>query len=178
MVRVTISLALVTLLGVAWHASAQTKEAPVKEYISDKGKFKTVLPGKPSLTSKDLSIGRDGVTVPVTTERVETATRAILSVSYADYPESFREVPPKAILDGVRDGLKGSDGKISDETEIRFGPGKHPGRELRIVAGKNVIRVRIVLVGTRLYEVMITGSKDAVSSSSAEAFWNGFEVLR
>ena len=102
------------------------------------------------------------------------------SVSYADYPETFRTVAAKQLLDGVRDGLKGTDGKVvaEDETTVGSGDSKVVGRSIRIEAGNNAIRVRVFLVENRLYQVMVAGTKAAVDANTADEFLKSFDLLR
>ena len=104
----------------------------------------------------------------------------MFAVTYADYPEAYRKVPLKTLLDGVRDGLKGTDGKIEKDDEVFLddGPNKLAGREIRVVAGKKVVHARVFLRGTRLYQVMATGTKENFPSKAVEEFHNSFELAK
>ena len=102
----------------------------------------------------------------------------MFAVTFADYPEAYRDVPAKVILDGVRDGLKGKDGKVEHDDDAALGPDKVPGRAVKVVAGSRVVRARVFLHGTRLYEVMVTGPKDAVATKAADEFLKSFEIVK
>lgn len=155
---------------------AAQEKVPV--YESESGRFKVKFPGTPKIDTKDLATGRAGTPpIPVVTEKVETSQGAILAVVYADYPEAFKNVLPKKLTDAVRDGLKGKDGKVViDQTLISAT--KPELRHLRIEAGKNVIRVHAMMVGQRLYQVMVTGDAKSVDKPACTEFLESFEIIR
>src|SRR5205085_1948419 len=98
----------------------------------------------------ELAVG-GGRTVPVTTHRAtDLKSGAVFSVSVAEYPSAFAEVPADKVLDGVRDGLKGKDGKVKVDERLKGWSG---GRAVQVEAGRNTIHARLVLVGSRLFQV-------------------------
>src|SRR5688572_19995383 len=103
------------------------------QHESEAGKFRVKLPEKPDSDTKELALGTGGQTVQVTTERADGPDNSVFAVTFADYPESYRQVPIKTVLDGVRDGLKGTDGRIDKDSEVFLGdgPDKLAGREFR-----------------------------------------------
>ena len=172
------AVAPLALLLLATPAYAD-KEPRLEDYQSEAGRFKVRMPvGPRKVDSKELATGKGKQSIAVTTEKVDVPGGAVFAVTYADYPKSFEEVAPKTILDGVRDGLKGTDGKVTRDDETTLGTDKISGRDLRIEAGKNVIRARVFLADNRLYQVMVTGGKDAVSTKFADEFLKSFEVTK
>lgn len=170
--------AVLVLLAVPVVAAGRDKEPRLEEYTSDAGKFRVKFAGKPKVETKELASGPGGVqAIPVTTERCEGPNNTVFAVTFADYPDSFLGVKPKTVLDGVRDGMKGKDGVVKDEKDVTLG-GTVPGREFRIEAGKKVIRARIFLAGTRLYQVMVTGERQPADGKSADEFLKSFEILK
>lgn len=153
---------------------------PGKLYESESGRFRVKFPSKPRLDTKDLATGKSGISpVTVVTERAETRQDVVLAVVYADYPDEFKHVPAQKILDGVRDGLKGKDGRVVSDAEVQFAdPTQTSYRQIRIEAGRNVIRVRLYLVGSRLYQVLVIGDTRHVSSAECEEFFNTFEIIK
>src|SRR5690349_19665507 len=135
-------LALLAVLFAAAPALAQ--RAKMELHVSSDGKFQVKLPGKAKSETKELALGTGGQAVPITTERADGPSGSVFAVTFADYPESYKQVPTKTILDGVRDGLKG-DGKVLDEKEVFLGEGadKLAGREFRVVAGNRVVLARV-----------------------------------
>ena len=156
--------------------AAVSLAAPPVVFQSDAGRYAAAFPGKPRTETKELSTGPGRRAVPVTTDKVDDPSGAVFAVTVADYPESFRDVTPKAVLDGVRDGLKGPDGKLLTDGELTVGEAKHPGRELVIEAGRNLIRARVYLVGTRLYQVTVTGPKGEAGGRRGDEFLKSFEL--
>lgn len=171
-------VAVAVLVAVA-PAYAQ-RSVRLNQHESEAGKFRVKLPEKPESDTKELALGTGGQTVPVTTERADGPNGTVFAVTFADYPESYRKVPAKTVLDGVRDGLKGTDGKIEKDDEVFLGdgPDKLAGREFRVVAGRRVVHARVFLNGTRLYQVMVTGTKERFPTDTVKEFHNSFELMK
>jgi hypothetical protein len=172
-------VAVAVLVAVAPALAQRTVR--LEQYESEAGKFRVKLPPeKPDSDTKVLALGTGGQKVQVTTERVNGPDSSVFAVTFADYPESYRQVPAKTVLDGVRDGLKGSDGNIEKDAEVFLGdgPDRLAGREFRITAGRKVVHARVFLHGTRLYQVMATGSKDRFPTKAVEEFQNSFELVK
>jgi hypothetical protein len=163
------------LLGSLSLAPADSKKSNAVTHTSDLGRYQVKLPSSPKSDTKEYAT-KKGV-LAITTEKCEVARDLVLSVAFADYPLDFGAVAPKAVLDGIRDGLKEKDGKVTSDTEITLGEKKHPGRELRIEAGKVVIRARIFLVGRRVYEVLATGNKDSVGKPEVDQLFQSFTLV-
>lgn len=140
--------------------------------------YRVRFPDDPEEESKKLAVG-SGQSVPVVSRRAtDPKSKAVFSVTVADYPPAFAEVPAKKLLDGVRDGLKGKDGRVNAEEETTIGPDRHPGRAVRIEAGKNTVRARLYLVGTRLYQVTVAGATKGFPEDASTEFFAAFEPAR
>jgi hypothetical protein len=177
LIRNTSFIALAVLVTAA-PAFAQ-RNVRLREYESDTGGYRAKFPKKPESDTKELALGTGGQTVTVTTEKADDGpSKSVFAVTFADYPESYRQVQVKTVLDGVRDGLKGTDGKIEKDDEVFLGDGKIRGREFRIAAGSRVIHARVYLHGTRLYQVMVTGTKERFPSDAVREFHNSFELRK
>lgn len=172
-------LVVVALLAAAVPAAAQ-RSGRLKEHKSEAGRFRATFPERPKSDTKELALGSSGQTVPVTTERADGPNGTVFAVTFADYPESYRTVQARTVLDGVRDGLKGTDGRIEKDDEVFLGDGPDmlAGREFRITAGRKVVHARVFLHGTRLYQVMATGTKDRFPTETVKEFHNSFELVK
>lgn len=172
-------LVVAAVLVAAAPALAQ-RTVRLQEYESVSGGFRARFPKKPESDTKELALGAGGHTVTVTTVKAEhEPSKTVFAVAYADYPESYRQVPVKTVLDGVVNGMKGNDGKVDKISEALLGDDKVPGREFRITAEKKrVIHARLYLHGTRLYQVMVTGTSDKVPSDAVKEFLNSFELRK
>lgn len=175
-------LAFTLLLGCVTVALAEKPKGPPvpkgKEYVSKEGRFRVQQVGEPKSESKNLSTAA-GV-LEVKTERFEGVRDVMLAVVYTDYPESFREVDSRKLIDGVCEGMRGVDGKITRSREDTLGEGESTstGRAVRIEAGRNVIQARVFFVGNRLYQVMVSGPRDPVEGKVAQDFLSSFDLAK
>ena len=101
-------------------------------------------------------------------------------VSYTDFPASAtKEENHGTLFEGIRNGVKGTDGKlVGEEKEIKFGPDKLPGREFTIEKGKQRIRFRVVLSGSRVYQVAAIGTEAFVTGKDGTAFLDSFHITK
>lgn len=102
-------------------------------------------------------------------------------MGYSDYPQNLTTGDPQAILIELQNSaVKGFDGKLLSERSISLNG--HPGRELEIKVSDNsdtaIARLRICLVGNRLYYIYTLAPEDRASSPSVEKFLNSFKLVR
>ena len=180
-------IAFVALLGLfALPAISSAKDPKLTEYTSDEGRYTVMLPAKfVSEKPKVLAYGpNENQVVKMTTEKCDCPNSGgVYSITFADYPTSFQDVSPKTILDGVRDGMRGQpglEGKLEYEKDVTIGQGmdKRMYREIKIKAGSKVVRARLYLVDSRLYQVMVTGTEKNTNAAIAEEFLNSFKVVK
>lgn len=175
--RAMSSLSLFSLgLCIATCAPIVARMACPIDFTSEAGRYRAKFPDKPATTSKDLSTGKQ--VVRVVNDRAPGPHDLVFAVTFTDYPDSFTPVAPSRLLDGVTRGLTGQDGRVVSQTPLDATEGIRAGRSLRIDAGKNAIRAKILLVGTRLYQVMVTGPRESMDDPSVGEFLDSFEVLK
>lgn len=167
--------AVFLLLAVGVVAAADRKP-PKFAFESAESGFKVGLPAKPRTQTRQLATVAGNLTVHVM--RYDGVSDVVLSVTRTDYPTEFAAVEPAKLFAGMLNEMKGADGKVVEEKEIALGTEKYPGRQVRIEVNRKVIRARLFLVGTRLYQVMATGSRDGVASAPAEDLFDTFEVVK
>jgi len=166
-------LALGCLLAVCLPlASAQE----FKPHASAPGRYKVHFPGEPRSEATEFKTGKDKLTL--TLDMVELKGDTVFMVSYVDATDEIAKTPAGPRLDKVRDGNKGEAGKILADKEIVVGVEKYPGRDILLETPSGFIRNRAVIAGNRLYQVMVQGSKDVVTSASADRFINSFEITK
>jgi hypothetical protein len=150
-----------------------------------------LLPGWQLVTSAP---GAFAVAMPVAptpqTERVETAYGVVVvnalsaaigdmfyAVAWADYPPETSRARPARVLDEVRDRARArSRGRVVTERAISFSG--YPGRDVEIESHPvpdvtMLSRARLVLVGTRLYQVIAAGPV----RQGADAFLDSFRLV-
>lgn len=166
-----VACALVLLL--ASHVSAADNEP----YTSKAGKFSAAFPGKPkeadvtAAGAKGASVvleGKDGNTYSVVYVDLPAATADALKS-----PETL-----EFILGATRDAaVTQMKGKLLDDDKIKFDG--NTGRDFKVeLPEKKMMRNRMFIVGTRLYQVMVVGSKDFVEAKDSEAFLKSFKLAK
>jgi hypothetical protein len=164
-------LALVTILLVGCGSTSW------KTFTSDEGGFSVSLPGTPTQDSQavNTAIGN----IMMYTFMIELSESAYM-VAYSDYPDSLvNQTPADILLSGARDGAVGNvQGRLVNETYLSLQG--HPGRELLIeTAGAEAFaRVRIFLVGNRMYQVMaLTTSQSDSQTEEITNYLNSFHLV-
>jgi hypothetical protein len=147
-----------------------------KQYASGAGRYKVMFPGDVKTETTDIQAGKD--TLKLTLDSVELKGDTVFMVSFVDATDEVAKKPAGPRLDKVRDGNKGEGGKVLEDKEITHGVDKHPGRDLLIETPTGYIRNRVVIAGNRLYQVMVIGSKEVVTSASADKFIDSFEITK
>lgn len=153
-----------------------TAQVEFKPYASSAGRYKVLFPG--AVKSETIDVKMDKADLKVTIDSVELRAGTSFLITYADAPDDVAKAPAGMRFDKVRDANKGEDGKILEEKELTIGDEKYPARDVLIENASGCVRNRIVIAGTRLYQVMIQGSKDVVTSPSADRFLASFEVTK
>ena len=167
-------VALAALLVLTATASGQD----FKQYASGAGRYKVMFPGDVKSETTDIQAGKD--TLKLTLDTVELKGDTVFMVSFVDATDEVAKKPAGPRLDKVRDGNKGANGKVIEDKEITVtvGEEKYTGRDILIETPGGYIRNRAVIAGNRLYQVMVQGSKDVVTSPSADKFINSFEITK
>jgi hypothetical protein len=146
----------------------------LKEFKSEDGRFKVLLPGKPETKTQKLPSG------PPMKLYVARGGAGVFMVATAEVPEAAKETDDKiqARLDAGRDqGLQDSKGNLLKETRIKLA-NKYPGREvlIELPGGKEVLRTRFYLVDGRIYQVAVVGTADFVNSAASNKFLDSLNI--
>ncbi len=148
-----------------------------KTFASAAGRYKVLLPGAVKSDSIDVKSGEKTM-LKLFVDSVELRAGTSFAVTYIDVTEATAKQPTATWLDKVRDGNKGTTGKVLEDKELTLGTEKYPGRDLLIETPGGFLRNRVVIAGRRLYQVMIQGPKEVVTSPSADRFLASFEVTK
>lgn len=172
----TRTFALIALAAGLAAAAGAADPIDYKQFASAAGRYKVLFPGAVKTETQDVKT--DKGPLKLTIDSVELGEDAVFCVTFIDYPEEVAKGDPGKRLDKIRDGNKGQDGKVLSEKAVEVGPEKYPGRDVVIEKPDVVLRNRIVLAGTRMYQVMIEGPKALVTSPAADRFFDSFQVTR
>jgi len=146
-----------------------------QEYSSADGKYKVQFPGKPKEQTQNAPGG-----IAMKIAGVEERTGAYM-VMYSDMPIPEKEPDAKIQdrLEGAILGIVQNNGGTVMKKDRTTLNGKYPGRDFqakitRPMAG--MVRGKIVLVGRRLYQVMVLGTTEFAGSADATRFLNSFAL--
>jgi hypothetical protein len=168
--------ALIALAAGLGTAASATDKPEYKQFASSAGRYKILFPG--AVKSETQELKTELGPLKLTMDSIELGDDTIFCVTFLDYPEDVTKTDPGKRLDKIRDGNKGADGKVLSEKDVTVGPEKFPGREVLIEKPGAVVRIRIVLAGARMYQVMIDGPKVFITSRDADRFFDSFQVTR
>ncbi|MBA4190104.1 MAG: hypothetical protein C0467_19130 [Planctomycetaceae bacterium] len=172
--KLTVLGLAVVILALASVASAQPPE--FKLYASTEGRYKVQFPG--AVKTETVPIKADKGELNLTIDLVELRGGTSFLVTFVDASDEVAKLPAEGRLDKVRDGNKGTDGKVVADKPIAVGVEKYPGRDVLIEKSEGFLRNRAVIAGNRLYQVMVQGPKDVVTSPSADRFFDSFEITK
>lgn len=164
------------VLGLLVGSVAWAQGPEFKPFASAAGRYKAIFPGP--VKSDTVPVKGGTTELKLTIDSVELRAGTSFLVTYLDTPDEVAKQPAGPRLDKVRDGNKGEAGKVLEDKELTVGTEKYPARDVLIEAPGGCIRNRIVIAGNRLYQVMVQGPKDVVTSPSADRFIAAFEVTR
>jgi hypothetical protein len=166
---------LVAVLTGGW-AFADPPKDETKEFVSKDWKFAAKFPDKPKEKTQAGPAG-----AKITSFVFESKNGAIV-VGVADLPipENETEQMIQERLDGSRDGaIKNVGGKLVSSDKITIGKQKYPGREFTATLAQPAegqMRCRTYIVGKRLYQAMVIGTKDFTTSKEADKFLESFRL--
>jgi hypothetical protein len=161
-------VAVVLCAGLPVLAAAQETKYEPKD-----GGFAIVFPAKPT-TASEKANGTE-----IHSAVVPRGTGAFL-VTFSDLAaDEVKKAKPKDILDENVKGLLGQfKAKLTESKDREFGKAKYPGRDVTAEKDITLIRVRFVLAGNRVYQVMVIGPKETVTGKEANDFFDSFTITR
>lgn len=154
-----------------------------KEYSSVTGGFSVLFPGTPTLHTQEIEAA-PGVRFDLRIHKVSDL--AEYSVMYADYPIPVGDPNvAKSVLDsGAEGAVAAVNAELLELKEISHDG--NPGRYLKErMPGRQIMRVKMILVGQHLYQVAITTPPEEGKSAEtvkgytemADRFLNSFRLL-
>lgn len=172
-------LSIALLLSSLVLTSAQDiKAVKFEKSTSTKGGYSVNFPGKPISQQKTANsqIGELIINLDI----VPFGQGAAFIVSYNDYPDAVKQQDPNKMLEGVRDGNKGTDGTLVEDKAIKFGPDKLPGRKIVIKKNGGIMMKNLMIFkGTRLYQAMVVGEETLIQSPEVEEkFYKSFTITK
>ena len=155
--------------GVTVKAPPEADAHNWEEYVPPGEGFSVLMPGTPRRQTQRMPLG-EGQTTPLHIHSLNTAT-AEYGVIYADYPITVTgpEMAKRILDDGAKGAVEAVNAELLHVAETTLGG--RPGRALKekLPDGK-IMRVRLYLDGSRLYQVAITTPDERGAPASAVKF--------
>ena len=142
------------------------------EFRSDEGRFRVLMPEKPRSQASTIETpqGRFEQHVFVASHNL-----LVCMIAYTDIPKQLLVANNvDGLFDGVRDQfIKEAGGKLASESSLSLDG--HPGREIKLIMFRGELRLRLFLVGDRLYQLSVINS-DNSDEESLNKFFASFKL--
>lgn len=156
--------------------AAGTAAQEPKKFESKDGRFAVAFPDKPTTRTNKAPSG-----VEMTLTALERGGSAYM-VIFADLPaDAVKKSKANDLLDNGEKGLVNNfKGRVTKSQNVEFGKQKFPGREIfaDVTSDKNELQLRlmIVIVDARLYQVVMLGPRGTVLGKDGDRFFESFEI--
>lgn len=180
----TLIASAANLLSSSKSVQSQNDTQAWKDYSSAEGEFSILFPGDPTQETQVIEAG-PGLQFQLHIHKLNTIAEC--SVMYADYPVSISDpaVARKVLDDGAAGAVASVNSELLELREIELDG--HAGRYLKErMPNGEIMRVKMLLVGQRLYQVAITTprednlSAEMVKSyeATADKFLKSFKLIK
>lgn len=144
-----------------------------QSFASTEGRFTVLMPGTPQPRTQNVSTPAGNITFYA---HFWEDRSAAYGVAYSDFPQGLiQSANVEALLNGARDGAAANvSGTLVSER--RIGLSGHPGREIEIRISGGIVKARIYLVGSRLYQLIVVEQSGTESSANQARFFDSFQL--
>ena len=151
-----------------------------EKFTSKDGKFSAIYPKAPKeFSTPDADVKPADGRYKYFSASHELSKDVAYMVMYHDYLPGKLGGDPQLVLERVRNGWRGSEGRVLEDRELSLGADKVPGRAFTVKHGDNMFRVRAFLKDLRLYQVIVTGkTREDITAETADKFLNSFEIAK
>jgi hypothetical protein len=156
-------------LGLCVLALAAAADDGWHEFVPSEGGYTVLLPGTPKEKIMKADSSRGQIDVPVVMAEHKGVVYTVLHQEDADIPPARRD----RYLDGLVDGhVRSRRGRLTASAKITWE--ERPGRDATIETPRagdkaaSVTRLRLILVGSRCYELMVVSAKDRATAIDPE----------
>lgn len=168
-------LLLVLVVSIIFLAACGNATPDWQTFTGPDGDFTVDMPGNPKAQTQQSKTDKGDITVYMYTVRIGDTDYII---AYSDYPDELIQTPGvQGFLDEVRNNaVNNTKGKLLSEESIELNG--NPGRSLRVESpdGTGIAQARMLLVGTRLYQVFAASQKENADSPDIQRFLNSFTL--
>ena len=147
------------------------------EFTSEEGRFSLLMPQKPISTASTVETSQGRFDTKAFIARHGTVDSLVCMAGYTDISSKILVANDvDGFFDGFRDQfIKETGGKlVSEKSSTLYG---HSGREIKMQLFRGELRVRLFVVGNRLYQLVVIKS-DKVEASDEEMFNKFFDSFK
>ena len=165
---------VIVLIAIHLFKGGGGKLPPFEQFRCEDGRFTVLMPGKPKQEKNtiDTALGKIDLIMYM------AGSRKISCIAgFCDYPQKYIDsTDPQKMLDGARDGAVANvKGRLVSETKVSFN--SKPARQFVIeVPNRGFITARIILVGPRMYQLMLIAPTNQGHEEDISRFFNSFTV--
>jgi hypothetical protein len=154
------------VLGPALLLGACSPKLDWRELKSPEGDFVAMLPGRAEHERRAVS-GSPGAEMQLWTARAQDS---LFAVGFADYPGA-----KNGLLEKTRDALVANiNGRLTKDGEIVLDGAR--GREFRAAGPAIELTARLLLRGTRVYQIAVLAKPGALSDPELDLFFSSFQL--
>lgn len=145
-------------------------------YILKRKRFELTFPGKPS-ESSDV-VPTDVGDIDMTSFLYEVSPQEVWMLAYSDYPPKYVDGSnSEELLQGGKNGAMESLGIYNTDTDKNVDVQGNPGLEFSATNGTYFVNYKMVLVGSRLYQVAILKDGKYTDKKKVKNFFKSFKVI-
>ncbi|MBS0616475.1 MAG: RDD family protein [Verrucomicrobia bacterium] len=145
------------------------------EYASDDGKFTVQFPKEPEVATQTVPVPNSNQTLNLNEVKAKQSDHTF-SVSYLELPKRWRIFSASTLLKGAMKVVAGHmpQAQLLDKKSVKHK--SYPAVEFRMKEGEKEIDGRLILVGSRVYKVMVTHPQGLEGEEQHKAFLNSFDL--
>ncbi len=145
------------------------------EYASDDGKFTVQFPKEPEVASETVPVPNSDQTLNLNEVKAKQSDHTF-SVSYLELPKRWRIFSPSTLLKGAMKVVLNHmpSAQLVDKKMVKLK--SYPAVEFSMKEGEKEIEGRLILVGSRLYKVVVIHPHGIPKNENHEAFLNSFDI--
>jgi hypothetical protein len=159
------------LVGVLLAAGSGCSRLSWQEYTSAEGGYRVLLPGTPLVQTIKQGTGSGSF----------EQHAVVVSLREGDFHAAHADLPTGLVLD-FTSVIQGQatllDARVVEDREMTLAGHKGRAYELEIKPRRQVLSGRIVLVGNRLYHLMVAAQTLGGSSAEVKTFFESFRLTQ
>jgi hypothetical protein len=177
MIRFRIVAVLCTLVGLA-ALTALADSPDIKPFASKEGRFTISFPGRPEESTSTQKSPQGDLMLHVFKVARENNREAYTLIYYDYPPDAIKSTDPEKIFDAAQQGgLDATHGKLLKKTDIAKTDKAAATRDLDIEIQGTTNYAKMVLVGNRLYVIMVAPDAGRGAADRARAFLDSFKTV-